>query len=104
MKLLCLSSDIRAASRSIPRLLSLGIRCVVREYSNAHVGVWVQQDTDLPRALRIMGVGASWLPPWACLLDESLGAVPVVNRKSGPNIVVVQPEWDTETLTRHGLM
>ncbi len=77
MKLLCLSSDRREIAELLETLLRIGIRCSVREYSNSQAGVWVQQETDLPRAMKVMvdrGASRS-LPPWACLLCPPLDEV-----------------------------
>ncbi len=118
MKLLCLSSDLRELAELLERLLGVGIRCAVHEYSNSQVGVWVQSDNDLPRALQIV-VDRDMprpLPPWASLLGTPLTGEPEetaaptsrgqadpateTEGKNTPSVVVVRSEGSTRTGTR----
>ncbi len=54
MKLLLLSSDVREVAELVDQLLPVGIRCAVRRNGNSQVGLWILQDTDFPRALKIV--------------------------------------------------
>jgi hypothetical protein len=75
VKLLFVSSDPEEIIRTVRYLLRAGVRCAVRrERWNSCYGVWVQNEEDFPRALRIYMDCAKPhpLPPWAEVL-ESLG-------------------------------
>ena len=73
VKLLFVSSDSDEIIRTVRYLLRAGVRCAVRkERWNSCYGVWVQNEEDFPRALRIYLDCAKprKLPPWAEVLES----------------------------------
>lgn len=118
MKQLCSSSDLRELTELVKRLVALGIPCAVcKDGGSSRVSVWIQQDNDLPVALKIY---VEWkaprpVPPWAYLIDlppaaaeapavagGGAAAVPAMDGRSGPSVVVVQTRGRTRTGSLEG--
>ncbi len=90
MKLLCASSDLGELKGLVKRLVGIGIPCAVcKDSSNSQLGVWIQQDSDLPLALKVFVERDKPrpLPPWASLLELAVPAtedMPCLRPRSVP--------------------
>ncbi len=119
MKQLCSSSDRRELTELLKRLLRIGIPCALcKDSSNAQLSVWVQQDNDLPLALKILAErGTSRpVPPWAyvvelpgppaekfALAEGQDGFGPATEGTAGPSVVLVSTRGRTRTGSVEGM-
>ena len=72
-KLLFVSTDTQEVTQTVKWLLRSGIRCEVRrERWNSCHGVWLQDERDFPKALRIWMLYSKPrpLPAWASVLES----------------------------------
>ncbi len=107
MKLLFSSSDSREVERTLKRLLWARIPCAVgRDPVNSYLAVWIQQESDFPRALNIF-VNRNTprpLPHWAQFLEpappvDKPTSLPAADGEENPGVVVLASEGLTRTGT-----
>ncbi len=108
MRLLVSSGDLRELERVLKRLLWARIPCAVgREKANAHLGIWIQQESDFHRALDIFlnRDKPRPVPCWAPLLEMGVSArkkqpeSSAAQRAKEPQVVLLGSRGSTRTGT-----
>ncbi len=101
MKLLICSSDLDDLEEVVKRLVCACIPCAVcKDPANSHLGVWIQQDIDLPLALRVVmnRERRRPLPHWARVYEPTVPKAPA-KKTASATVRVAWSDGPTRTAT-----